>query len=195
MDLQKLLDVVQVQRHDILNHLQVISGFLQLNKPDRIRDYIEHVIVEMKVMSQTSWFKIPEVTAVLLIGFNEASKYQSEMELLVESKLDECTVPGHVVAYALESVLYRFLENLASPESGNRNFTVRFEESGERHTICLCSQASCIADPALLKKALEPVRELLHKHGGESNIALSRENLEIFLDLPRKRAGNGQTTG
>jgi hypothetical protein len=35
-----------------LNHLQVISGFLQLNKPDRIREYIELVTVEMRVMSK-----------------------------------------------------------------------------------------------------------------------------------------------
>jgi len=109
MDSEKLLEVIQVQRHDFLNHLQVISGFLQLNKPERIREYIELIILEMRAMSQTARFKIPEITAALLVGFNEASKYQAKMELMVNSNLDHCMVAGPVVGEALESVLNCFL--------------------------------------------------------------------------------------
>jgi hypothetical protein len=195
MDSEKLLEVIQVQRHDFLNHLQVISGFLQLNKPERIREYIELIILEMRAMSQTARFKIPEITAALLVGFNEASKYQAKMELMVNSNLDHCMVAGPVVGEALESVLNCFFKNLASPELEERDFAVSFEESETEYNICLSSPASCIDDPVLLKKDLEPVKELLNRHGGCLNNVLLRENIEIFLCLPRKRAENGQTTG
>lgn len=195
MDCEKILEVIQVQRHDFLNHLQVISGFLQLNKPDRIKEYIELVTVEMRMMSQTTRFKLPDVTAALLVGVNEALKYQAEMELNVNSALDGCTVPGHVVGEALENVLCCFFENLASPEMGKRNFTVNFEEREELYTVSLSSQAPCVSDPFKLKKDLEPLKDLLNEHGGNLNVAVSSGNIEIFLDFPGKNAGNGQTKG
>ncbi|MDD4334936.1 MAG: Spo0B domain-containing protein [Desulfotomaculaceae bacterium] len=195
MDLQKILEVVRVQRHDFLNHLQVVSGFLQLNKPDRIREYIEQIIDDMRVVSQTARLGIPEATAALLVGFNEAARYQIEMKLTVNSKLDECAVPGNVVGFALENVLRCFFENSSSPELSKKNFTLSFEENQEKHTIFLCSRASYIADLLLLKKSLAPVQKLLNKHGGNLNITLACDNLEIFLEFPRKRVENGQTTG
>lgn len=195
MDPEKLLEVIQVQRHDFLNHLQVISGFLQLNKPERIREYIELVTIEMRVMGQTARLKIPAVTAALLVGFNEAAKYQAEMKLTVNTNLAQCTVPGPVVGEALENVLHCYFKNLSSPESGERNFVIRIVESEEEYVICLCSPAYCIDDPLLFKKDLEPVREQLNKHGGQLNIEISREIADIFLNFPGKREGNGQTTG
>ncbi|MDD4767873.1 MAG: Spo0B domain-containing protein [Desulfotomaculaceae bacterium] len=191
MDPQKLLEVIQVQRHDFLNHLQVVSGYLQLNKPDRMREYIDKIIADMRVMSQTAWLEIPEVTAALLVGFNEAAKHQIEMELAVQAKLDQCAVPGTVVGFALEKALCCFFENLSPPDLSKRKLAVSFEENQEQYTICLSRQAACIADPLLLKKDLKPVKELLSPHGGASNIALSGDKLEIFLEIPRKRAENG----
>jgi sensor histidine kinase regulating citrate/malate metabolism len=193
MELEKLLEVIHVQRHDFLNHLQVISGFLQLNKPERIREYIKLVTADMNVMSQTSRFKIPELTAALLVGFNEAAKYKDEMELTVDSNLDGCTVPGPVVGSALKIVIESYLENMCSSESCTKNFKVSLAENSTGYTICLSSQAFFIEDPVLLIKRLEPVKELLNKYSGELRTALSRESLEIFLDLPGKQAEHGQT--
>ena len=195
MDIEKLLEVIQVQRHDLLNHFQVISGFLQLNKPDRIREYIELAIKEMKGMSQTTRFKTPEVTAALLIGLNEAAKHQVKLELAVISSLDECTVPGPVVGRALEKVMNCFFDNLASYELGDRHFTVKFQESEKVYTICFSGPVLCIDDPVVLKNDLEPVNKLLKTYDGRSDIAVSSETIEIILNLPRKTTKSGQPTG
>lgn len=195
MELQKLLEVIQVQRHDFLNHLQVISGCLQLNKADRVQEYIRQVIADMRVMSQTARLEIPEVALALLVGINEAAKYQMEVALTVDSKMDECAVPGTVAGLALEYVWSCFLENLSPPGMDKRSLALRLAESREKYTVCLGSRASNICDFLLLKERLAPVREHLHKHGGESNVNLTGENLEILLEFPRKRAENGQTKG
>jgi hypothetical protein len=192
MDIEKLLEVIQVQRHDLLNHFQVISGFLQLNKPDRIRQYIELAVKDMNEMSKTTRFKIPEVTAALLVGLNEAAKHQAKLEFAVMSGLDECTVPGPVLGRALEKGLNCFFDNLTAHELGDRNFTVRFQESGNEYTICLCGPVLCIADPVLLKNDLEPVNVLLNIYDGRSNVAVSGGTIEIILDLPRKKTNSGQ---
>ena len=79
MRLEKLLDVIQVQRHDFLNHMQVISGLLQLNKLDRLRDYLGQVSMELARFSKTTRVKIPEVTACLLTAYNDAAMIQVEL--------------------------------------------------------------------------------------------------------------------
>ncbi len=195
MDMKKLLEVIQVQRHDFLNHLQVISGFLQLNKPDQIKEYLGQIIYGMREMSQTSRLKIPEVTAALLIGFNEAAKYQIELKLTVDSKMDECAVPGAVAGCVLEDALCCFFENFSLPESNDRGLTVKFAENREKYIICFSSRVSSITDPKLLEKDLEPIQALLGQHGGESTRAISGNDLEIFFEFPRGRVENGQTKG
>lgn len=41
------LQLLRRQRHSFLNHLQVISGWLQLEKPERARQYLENVAARM----------------------------------------------------------------------------------------------------------------------------------------------------
>ncbi|HWI51329.1 MAG TPA: Spo0B domain-containing protein [Symbiobacteriaceae bacterium] len=41
------LHLLRRQRHSFLNHLQVISGWLQLERPDKARQYLEAVAVRM----------------------------------------------------------------------------------------------------------------------------------------------------
>ena len=40
--------LIKLQRHDFLNHIQVIQGFLQLGKPDKALNYIEKIIEDIR---------------------------------------------------------------------------------------------------------------------------------------------------
>lgn len=187
MDQQKFLEVIQVQRHDFLNHLQVISGFLQLNKPEQAGDYIKQVIADLKVISQTAWVEIPEVTAALLVGFNEAAKIQMEMLLKVDTKLSACALPNTEVGSALEMVLGHYFTSLSLSETNKRSFRLDFTESPGKYTISLGTQISYIADPLSLEKGLAAAQERLNKFGGACEQIISGDNLEIHLDFPKVR--------
>lgn len=186
MNLETLLEVIQVQRHDFLNHLQVISGLLQLKKVDRVREYIGQISMEMAQLSQTTRMKLPEVTAALLAGFNEASKSQIDLELTVNSNLADCAVPGPVVGHALERSLNCAFATMASPEVRERRLAVIFEESEKEFTCRLHFPEFQLAAPALLEQGLAPVAELLDPYGGRVNLAMANSGIEIFLTFPRK---------
>lgn len=186
MNLEKLLEVIQVQRHDFLNHLQVISGLLQLNKVDRVREYIGQIGMEMAQLSKTSRVKIPEVTAALLAGFNDASMSQIELELTINSNLAQCAVPGPVVGEAVERCLNYAFATMASPEAGERRLEVIFAESEKKYTCCLFFPEPSLEDLDLFEKRLAPVGELLNPYGGRVNLAVANNGIEIFLIFPRK---------
>lgn len=182
----KLLEIIQLQRHDFLNHLQVISGFQQLNKPDRIQEYVKQVTVEIAEMSKTTRLKMPEVAAAVLAGFYEASKYEFKIELTVNSTLGDCEVPGPAAGGALESVFNCIFANIASSATGERCLKINFAEHENEYSISFKSHASCINDQETYRESFEPVNELLNEYGGQLNIIFSRGIPEIILDFPRK---------
>ena len=191
MELSKFIELIQVQRHDFLNHLQVISGLTQLNKIDRVREYISRISMEIAEMSQTARVKIPEVTAVLLAGFNDASMSQVELKLSVNSSLSGCAVPGPVAGAALERALTCAIEAVAPPGTGKNRLEVLLSESDKKYTCRLLLPEHPTGDTGSLEERLAPIGELLCPHGGRINLALANNGLEIFLIFPRKEGKSG----
>lgn len=72
--MQGLLEVIRVQRHDFMNHLQVISGLLQLEHYDRAREYIKQAAEELQQKSVFPRLGSPEVTAAILRAEIAAAK-------------------------------------------------------------------------------------------------------------------------
>jgi len=46
-----LLQFLRLQQHDFMNHIQVIHGYLQLNKAHKAVEYIEDIIVQKQNLS------------------------------------------------------------------------------------------------------------------------------------------------
>ena len=186
MKLEKLLEVIQVQRHDFLNHIQVISGYLQLNKVDYVREYIRQICLEATQMSKTARIKIPEVTAVLLIGFKDAAKYQITASLAVDSNLTDCAVPGHVLGEALECNFDSVIASMASPELEERRLEVYFTER-ERTYICrLCFPAPQKNELRCLESRIACASGLLNPHGGKIRVTVNDSDMKIYICLPKK---------
>jgi hypothetical protein len=182
----KLLEIIQLQRHDFLNHLQVISGFQQLNKPDRIQGYVKQVTAEMAEMSKTTRFKMPEVTAAVLSGFYEASKCEFKIDMTVNSSLGDCEVPGPAAGGALDIVFNCIFANMSSPATGERCLKIKFAEYEDGYSISLKSHGSPINGQETFRKSLEPANGILNEYGGQLSIIFSRNITEIILVFPRK---------
>ena len=41
------------QRHDFVNHIQVVHAFLQLGKVDRAKDYLEKIAKDTDIVNET----------------------------------------------------------------------------------------------------------------------------------------------
>ena len=186
LNLEKLLDAIQVQRHDFLNHLQVISGLLQMNKVDRVRDYLNQVCMEMVQFSKTSRVAIPELTAALIIGINDAAMFQIELVLTINSDLAECAVPGSVVGEVMELCLGSAFETVASPEIEQRRVEVILGENEKKYTCRLLFSEPNLTDPSHFESTLTPAGELLSPYGGRLNLAVANNGIEIFFTLPRQ---------
>lgn len=60
------LTLLRRQRHSFLNHLQVISGWLQLNQPERARKYLDGVAARMTGESEALRQASPNLALLML---------------------------------------------------------------------------------------------------------------------------------
>jgi len=64
--LQKTLEAHRLMRHDFMNHLQVISGYLQLGQPDKVREYIKKVSGALERFKYLGRIEAPYLQSLLV---------------------------------------------------------------------------------------------------------------------------------
>jgi stage 0 sporulation protein B (sporulation initiation phosphotransferase) len=60
------VEVLRQARHDWLNKIQIIKGNLELNKIDRVKGYIEEIIIETQQDARLSSLKMPRFSELLM---------------------------------------------------------------------------------------------------------------------------------
>jgi len=62
---QKAVDILRRTRHDFLNHLQVITGYIELGKLEDVKDYITCIVEEM--VAQRTVFEFLDAETALYL--------------------------------------------------------------------------------------------------------------------------------
>lgn len=100
---------LRTQRHDYLNHIQVIYSLLELEEFDEARNYIEPVYKDIVRISKALKTSKPAVNALLQAKLQMAEKNKIEMELEIKSDLKHlnmepwefCRVLGNIIDNAI----------------------------------------------------------------------------------------------
>jgi len=103
--MKELLEVLRVQRHDFMNHLQIISGMIQLNKTDRAFRYIQELAREMSEAGKITALKKPEAAAALLVNRHRAAGRDVEVRLAITTDLAGCRLDGPALADLIDSLI------------------------------------------------------------------------------------------
>jgi sensor histidine kinase regulating citrate/malate metabolism len=179
--------MMSVQRHDLLNHMQVISGLVQLNKTERVREYINQVSHEVERLSKVGHLLVPEVAAVMLVGHFLAGKHQVEVIYEINTDLKECGVPGNLLGQVIQEVFAQSLETLVPPGVPNRRLKISCSESDKKYLIKIfCPEPDKRAEKAQAR--LAQIGDSLTPYGGKVGIVVSASGGEIFVVFPRTGA-------
>ena len=100
---------LRTQRHDYLNHIQVIYSLMELEEFDEARNYIEPVYKDIVRISKALKTSKPAVNALLQAKLQMAEKNEIEMELEIKSDLKHlnmepwefCRVIGNIIDNAI----------------------------------------------------------------------------------------------
>lgn len=75
LSVARAMALLRRQRHSFLNHLQVISGWLQLERPERARQYLDTIAAEMATQTEVIR-RLPAAVGILVMELEqEAESY------------------------------------------------------------------------------------------------------------------------
>ncbi|MDQ0285510.1 sensor histidine kinase regulating citrate/malate metabolism [Desulfofundulus luciae] len=190
MELKSLLEFIRMQRHDFLNHLQVISGFIQMNRGEKAREYLLEVARELERLAKIIHLQVPEATAAFLAALAQGTDLQVEVDYDIQCNLADCSVAGEQVGAALETAFYQAISCLSSPEVVNRRLEISLQESKGCYTCRLVFPAVVSCEP--LKEKIPAVNRILAGHGGRAEVREVQKDgestLEILLVFPRRES-------
>ncbi|MDA8235285.1 MAG: Spo0B domain-containing protein [Clostridia bacterium] len=181
--MKELMEVLRVQKHDFLNHLQVISGYLQLDKAEKARDYIQQVSHEIYHSGMITKLRLPEVAINLLILKNEAVHYGVNLDISMETELEYAGIAGESLGATVYKMIGIALEQASksginSPfcqvklSPGEVGYIIRTVFPGQEHD--------------LIEKYVALENRTFRKQGGKITFkANSPIEVEIVINIPK----------
>lgn len=197
--MEKLNNTLRAQRHDFMNHLQIVYSLMEMEEYEEAQSYIDKVFNDIQKVNKVLKTSNPAVNALLQAKLLYAEKKGINMEVAVTSQLKDlkmpswefCRVLGNIIdngIYALQSKdinrilqvelyedikMYRFRIKNNGPEIPkdikNRLFEGGFTTKGQ----------------AGEGMGLYIVKELIESYGGSISVC-SDENITIFEGSVKK---------
>jgi len=198
--LEQLNRTLRVQRHDFMNHLQVVSGLIEMGEHQEASDYIEQVYGDIQQVSRALKTSSPAINALLQAKMNEAEKRKIAMEVSIHSSWEHFPLPGWEMCRVLGNLIDNAMDALSGTKAPKVTVTLRedlhayrfrVENNGpeiEKETL------NRIFDPGVSSKGegrgmgLFIVRQIIREGGGEIECRSEKSSTVFEGVIPKKTA-------
>lgn len=107
--------VLRAQRHDFMNHLQVVHGLMEMDEYDDAKDYIEKVFNDIQKVNRILKTSNPAVNALLEAKVIYSEKRGIKTSVNVNSQLKNIKIPGwelcRVLGNLIDNAIYAIQQN------------------------------------------------------------------------------------
>ncbi|MDP4091498.1 MAG: Spo0B domain-containing protein, partial [Bacillota bacterium] len=102
---ENLNNTLRAQRHDFMNHLQVVHGLLEMDEFDEAKGYIEKLFQDIQKVNNFLKTANPAVNALLQAKIVDAEKNNIEVVLNIRSRLQDIKIPSWELCRVLGNIL------------------------------------------------------------------------------------------
>lgn len=198
-DLETLNVEMRKQRHDFVNHLQVVYSLIELGDTQESMSYIERVYGDLKRVGQSLRTSVPAVNALLAAKLNDAESRGVRMQAVVRSAWDGMPVPGWEICRAIGNLIDNAFDALAGVNGGE--VTLTLGEDLRAYTLSVENNGPEIP-PALRERIFEErfstkgrergmglaiVRDITRAHSGDIQLESNAERTRFTLTIPKPR--------
>lgn len=200
-NLEKLNSNLRVQRHDYLNHLQVVYGLMEMEEYEELKSYLQPVYKDLLKTGKALRTSKPAINALLKAKMDEAESRGIDFYIEVKSDLSNLHVEDWELCKVLSNLLDNGMTALDSREgekkieleiTENQEF-YRFDVSNNGPMIPKEMQEHIFKQGITTKKGeghgmgLYIVSGVLKAYGGNIKL-MSEENETVFsFELPKEK--------
>ena len=142
-NLERLNSNLRAQRHDYLNHLQVVYGLMEMEEYEELRNYLQPVYKDMLKTGKALKTSKPAINALLKAKMDEAESKGIDVYIEVKSNLQDL----HVEDWELCKVLSNLLNNAMtalSEKSGEKKIELEITEDRESYLFTVSNNGPMI---------------------------------------------------
>lgn len=204
--MDELNRALRAQRHDFLNHLQVVYSLIEMEEYQEAGDYIEKIYGDMQSVSKALRTDSPAINALLRAKLAECESAGILTEVDTAGSWKELSMP----TWEFCRILSNLIDNAMDALEGTANSSLRIMLREDTHGFAFSVANNGPVIPAeSMRRIFEPgvsshgegrgmglyiVRSTLEKYGGEIHVT-SEEGRTIFSGLaPHRKANNGKET-
>lgn len=199
-ELEELNSVLRAQRHDQLNHLQVVYGMTELGEYDEIAEYLKPLYLELKKTGKALKTSKPAINALIMAKQQAAERDGIDFFVEVKSKLDNLKIQDWELCKILSNLIDNAMTALMEkPEE--RNLRVDISEDRDAYVFEISNNGPEIPKEAIAhifkqgystKKeeghgmGLAIVRKAVNDAGGTINCSSDPEETVFTVRLWKK---------
>lgn len=129
---QELNTQLRGQRHDYLNHLQIVYGMMELEEYEELHDYLEPIYRDMMKVGKAIRTSIPAVNALLMAKMSTAEARETDFYVEVKSDLKELRVEPWELCKVLSNLIDNAITALQEKKE-NRKMTLEISEDRDSY--------------------------------------------------------------
>ena len=200
--MESLNNTLRAQRHDFLNHLQVVYSLMEMEEYGEANAYIEKVYGAITAVSRVMKTANPAINALLQVKLAACDKAGVQAEVNIQSAWKDLPLPGWEMCKVLSNLIDNALDALEEVEPAGRRLritltedlrTYRFSVANTGPMIPLKSQKAIFGAGITTKAAghgmgLFIVKKTLNDRGGDNDVTSSPELTEFSGWVPKEIA-------
>ena len=200
--MESLNNTLRAQRHDFLNHLQVVYSLMEMEEYGEANAYIEKVYGAITAVSRVMKTANPAINALLQVKLSACDKAGVQAEVNIQSAWKDLPVPGWEMCKVLSNLIDNALDALEEVEPAGRKLRItltedlrsyRFSVANTGPMIPLKSQKAIFGAGITTKAAghgmgLFIVKKTLNDRGGDIEVTSSPELTEFSGWVPKEIA-------
>lgn len=185
---ENLNNSLRAQRHDFLNHLQVVYGLIEMDEYDEARNYINKVYKDIQSVSRFLKTANPAVNALLQAKLMTAEKNNINTQINVSSRLERLPVPSWELCRVLGNLIDNAVASLCDKDD-NRFLQIDIKEDVKRFIFEVKDNGAGIPED-IINKIFEP--GFTTKNNGEGmGLAIVRNILSSYNGEIEAKNDNG----
>ncbi|MCH5287209.1 MAG: Spo0B domain-containing protein [Christensenellaceae bacterium] len=198
--MENLNNTLRSQRHDFLNHLQVVYSLMEMEDYEEAGAYIQKVYGRITAVSRVMKTANPAVNALLQVKVAACEKEGIRVNLNIQSAWKDLPVPGWEMCKVLSNLIDNAIDALQEVSHSERGLTLtltedlqafRFSVSNTGPMIPVSSRQS-IFQPGITTKSaghgmgLYIVKKTLEERGGGIELTSDAEETTFSGWVPKR---------
>lgn len=201
-NLEKLNRELRSQRHDYLNHLQVVYGLMELEEYEELYEYLYPVYKDIMKTGKALKTTKPAINALLMAKMTEAENKGIDFTIEVKSDLKQLYVEDWELCRVLSNLIDNGITALEQ-NTGERNLYIEISEDRQKYIVSISNNGPQIPEnilPSIFKPGITSKKEeghgmglhivmtIINKYHGTMKVVSNAQETSFTFGFPKKES-------